>query len=242
MWTRRLTQGIALLPLALLVACGTRAQTPPEQQHEKVRVRPAAPRPAIISRHTWHADEKAVREKPVYSKSVEIVFVHHTNHSDDYDCHDDVPGMLRSMQEHHIHDMGWNDLGYNFVVDRCGNIYEGRAGGVDRRVQGAHTKGFNARSVGIAALGRFGDGRKVPRAMLAAIAAVAAWKLSPQADPLGRVRVVSTNDKSRYPKGKAVNLNTISGHRDGYETDCPGEALYDALPLVRKLAARLRTG
>jgi uncharacterized protein with LGFP repeats len=240
MWTRRLKQGIALLPLALLVACDARQNTAPEHRHHEAQARPSAPRPPIVSRSAWHADEKAVRDKPVYAESVKIVFVHHTNHSDSYDCRD-VPAMLRSMQEHHIQDMGWNDLGYNFVVDRCGTIYEGRAGGVDRAVQGAHTKGFNTGSVGIAALGRFDGGDASPRPMLEAIAAVAAWKLRPGLDPRGRVRMVSTNSESRYPKGTSVELNVISGHRDGYETACPGETIYAALPLLRELTSRLRT-
>jgi hypothetical protein len=181
-----------------------------------------------------------VREKPVYSGPVEVVFIHHTNNSNDYDCKKDVPEMLRSIEERHIDGMGWDDMGYNFLVDRCGTIYEGRAGGVNRPVEGAHTKGFNAHSVGIAALGHFEKGEKVPRPMLEAIAAIAAWKLPRDVSPDGRVRLVSTSDASRYPKGTAVEMNVISGHRDGYETDCPGGALYDDLPWVRHRAAELR--
>lgn len=240
MWPRRLRQGLALLPLALVVTCDAPESKAPEPRHRDAQVRPAAPRPVIIGRSTWHADEKAVREKPSYTAPVEVVFLHHTDHSNRYDCRQDVPGMLRSMQEHHIHDMGWNDLGYNFVVDRCGNIYEGRAGGVERAVRGAHAKGFNARSMGIAALGHYGAGQKVPPRMLEAIAAVVAWKLPPGVDPEGHVRLVSTNGESRFPKGRPVELRVISGHRDGYETQCPGEALYDSLPRLRARVAQLR--
>ncbi|MFJ4922959.1 N-acetylmuramoyl-L-alanine amidase [Streptomyces sp. NPDC088725] len=193
-----------------------------------------------MPRSVWHADEKSVVEKPAYVDSVQAVFVHHTNHDNIYDCRKDVPVMLLSMEEHHIHDLGWSDLGYNYVVDRCGNIYEGRAGGRDRTVLGAHTEGFNARSVGIAALGHYGPGEKVPRPMLEAIAAVAAWKLPPRANPLGRVRLTSSNDESRVRKGASMTLNVISGHRDAYETDCPGSALYDELPRLRRAVARLR--
>ncbi|MFI5756852.1 N-acetylmuramoyl-L-alanine amidase [Streptomyces sp. NPDC051569] len=199
------------------------------------------PEPAITRRRAWHADESAVREKPSYATSVRVVFLHHTNHSNDYDCREDVPEMLRSMQGHHL-DEGWDDLGYNFVVDRCGNIYEGRAGGVDRAVRGSHTKGFNAGSAGIAALGHFEKGERVPRPMLDAIAALVAWKLSPGVDPKGRVRMVSSSDVSRYPKGSRVRLDVISGHRDGDETTCPGAALYQELPWLRETVARLRQG
>ncbi|WKX69137.1 N-acetylmuramoyl-L-alanine amidase [Streptomyces sp. XD-27] len=242
MWPRRLTRAVALVPLALLVTWDAPERwTPEPRQPHEAAARPAAPRPAIVGRASWHADETAVREKPRYAGSVAAVFVHHTDHPHDYDCRADVPGMLRAMQDDHTHGEGWDDLGYNFVVDRCGTIYEGRAGGVDRAVVGAHTKGFNTGSTGIAALGHFGAGEEVPRPMLEAIAALAAWKLRPGADPRGRVRMVSTNDASRYPKGTSVELDVIAGHRDGYETDCPGGALYGRLPWLREEAARLRS-
>ncbi|MFE3827450.1 N-acetylmuramoyl-L-alanine amidase [Streptomyces sp. NPDC059092] len=140
------------LPGLLLVTCDVpdRDRSAPSSRRE-ARARPAgAPRPSVVERRVWRADETAVREKPLYTGPVRAVFVHHTLHSNNYDCGTDVPAMLLSMERHHINGMGWDDLGYNFVVDRCGTIYEGRAGGVDRAVKGAHTKGFNERSVGIA--------------------------------------------------------------------------------------------
>lgn len=201
--------------------------------------RPAAPRPRLVPRRTWGADERLVRERSAYSGGVRAVFLHHTNHPNGYDCAD-VPGMLRALQASHIQHMGWDDVGYNFVVDRCGTIYEGRGGGADRPVKGAHTQGFNARTMGVAALGNFGPGQQVPGAMLRSIAAVTAWKLRPGADPNGRVRLVSSSGGSRYPKGTRARLEVISGHRDGYETDCPGDALYAQLPRLRDEVARLR--
>ncbi|MGD9484746.1 peptidoglycan recognition protein [Streptomyces sp. TRM70308] len=239
MWPRKVALAVAVLPLATLVTWSA-----PERigvpEREVTRAGPAAPRPPIVGRASWDADEGAVREEPAYTGSVEGVVVHHTNHPNGYDCEKDVPELLRAMQEAHIEGEGWDDLGYNFVVDRCGNVYEGRGGGVDRAVLGAHTKGFNDRTVGIAALGDFAEGAEVPRAMLTAIAAVAAWKLRPGADPEGTVRLVSTNDASRYPEGTTATFDVIAGHRDGYHTDCPGQALYDALPWVRAETARLR--
>lgn len=240
MWPRRLKQGVALVPLVFLVTCAAPKRRTPEPRHHEALPRLAAPQPDIVLRSTWHADEKAVREKPVYARAVQVVFVHHTSHSNTYDCQRDVPRMLQSMEEHHINDMGWNDIGYNFVIDRCGNIYEGRAGDLNRSVRGAHTKGFNATSVGIAALGHFGAGEKPPRPMLDAMAAVIAWKLPPGVNPKGRVRMVSDSDKSRFRKGTTATLDVIAGHRDGYETECPGDAMYDALPGLRDEVARLR--
>jgi hypothetical protein len=236
----RLKLGAALLPLALVVTCTAPVRHEGNSRHSTVVFHQAWLRPVVIARSAWHADEKDVRGRPLYDRSIRAVFVHHTDNPNTYDCRTDVPAMLLAMEERHIHTLGWDDLGYNFVVDRCGNIYEGRAGGVDRGVRGAHTEGFNAHSVGVAALGSFGKGQQVPRPMLEAIAAIAAWKLDPGIDPRGRVRLVSSNDESRYPKGTSVELNVISGHRDVYETSCPGDALYAALPWVRKRAAHLR--
>ncbi|SDM92582.1 peptidoglycan recognition protein family protein [Actinacidiphila guanduensis] len=239
----RWVKGAALaVSLVFLVTCG-----PAAGRHVRAAPRGApvlhvaALEPAVVGRRMWHADERAVKEKPEYDGTVKAVFVHHTDNPNTYDCRKDVPAMLLAMERSHIA-LGWDDLGYNFVVDRCGTVYEGRAGGIGRAVRGAHTEGFNVDTVGIAALGNFGPGRKVPEPMLRAIARIAAWKLAPGIDPRGKVRLVSTDSRSRFRKGTAAQLHAISGHRDAYETDCPGDALYAALPWIRRTAASLRQG
>ncbi|WP_123525044.1 peptidoglycan recognition protein [Streptomyces sp. 840.1] len=244
MWPRRVALGAAVLPLTLLVLRDAPVRfalpMPAAAAHERPRPVPhGVPQPAIVSRAAWHADEHLVREPAVYTGAVRAVFIHHTGESNDYDCAD-VPRMLRAVEESHIKGNGWDDIGYNFLVDRCGTIYEGRAGGVRRSVRGAHTTGFNADSVGIAVLGNYGRGATVPPVLMRALAKVAAWKLLPGIDPRGKVRLVSTNDASRFPKGTAAVLNVISGHRDAYQTTCPGEALYAELPAIRAATAALR--
>ncbi|MCF6524676.1 N-acetylmuramoyl-L-alanine amidase [Streptomyces sp. JJ36] len=236
----RLALAAAMLPLALLIRWGDPVHDlVPGRDSARPAAGPAAPRPELTRRPAWGADEELVRESPAYVEKVRAVFIHHTNHPNTYDCAD-VPAMLRGLQRDHVRRMGWDDIGYNYVVDRCGNIYEGRGGGVGRKVLGAHTRGFNTASVGIAALGTFPAGAHVPRPMLDAVAAVAAWKLEPSADPRGRVRLVSTNSESRFHKGTEASLPVVAGHRDSFETRCPGEALYDALPWLRAEVARLR--
>lgn len=243
MWPHRIWLGVAVLPLVLLVPRDAPvrqvlAERPPDSSRERAGT---VPPPVIVSRAAWHANESIVRARAVYTGAVRAVFIHHTGESNDYDCAD-APDLVRAVEQSHIEGNGWDDIGYNFLVDRCGTIYEGRAGGVTRSVRGAHTTGFNADSVGIAVLGDYRNGEKVPAAVVRALAEVAAWKLQPGVDPEGKVRLVSTNDKSRYPKGKAAVLNVISGHRDTYETTCPGQALYDVLPAIRAAAAALREG
>ncbi|MFE4449596.1 peptidoglycan recognition protein [Streptomyces sp. NPDC056796] len=240
MWLRRTAVCAMVVPLAFLVLrdAPVRPATPDGATAE--RAAPAGvPRPAIVSRAQWHADENLVREDAVYTGAVKAVFVHHTGHTNGYDCAD-APEMLRAMERTHVQGEGWDDIGYNFVVDRCGTIYEGRAGGVGRSVRGAHTTGFNAHSVGIAALGTFDAGVPVPKALIEGIAKVGAWKLDRSIDPRGIVRMVSTNGESRYKRGEVVYLHAVAGHRDTYQTYCPGEALYARLPAIRAEMAGLR--
>jgi uncharacterized protein with LGFP repeats len=148
---------------------------------------------------------------------------------------------LRRRAPHPPRPLHWDDIGYNFVVDRCGTVYEGRAGGVERAVTGAHTQGFNHGTTGIAALGTFTAGMPVPRPMIRAIAALSAWKLGlTGTDPRARVRLVSSNGLSRYAAGTTAELPALAGHNDGYMTSCPGAALHARLPEIRRLAARLQ--
>ncbi|MFE4666893.1 peptidoglycan recognition protein [Streptomyces sp. NPDC056716] len=200
-----------------------------------------APRPRIVPRSAWlEPGDTRERPAPRYDDRVVAVFVHHTDSPNAYDCAD-VPRIIRSLAAGQTGARDWDDIGYNFLVDRCGNLYEGRAGGVDKPVTGAHTQGFNHRTAGIAAIGTFTAGAEVPKAMTDAIAALTAWKLGlGDTDPRERVRLVSSNSLSRFRSGTPVMLPTVSGHNDGYMTTCPGAALTAVLPEIKERAARLQ--
>ncbi|MER7565596.1 peptidoglycan recognition protein [Streptomyces sp. NPDC097941] len=203
------------------------------------RVKPyIGPRPRIVTRHGWGADEGLRERTFVYTKKVKAAFVHHTASGNGYRC-TQAASLIRGIYRYHVKSMGWRDIGYNFLVDKCGNIYEGRAGGVARPVLGAHTLGFNSNSMGIAVLGSYGA-KKPPAAATRAIAQLAAWKLGLHgANPKGKTYLKSGGG-NRYPKGKKVRLNVISGHRDGFATECPGRQLYRKLGSTRTTAARLQ--
>lgn len=201
-----------------------------------------AGRPLIVPRSAWLAGTPAGHSQPPprYDDKVIAVFVHHTDSSNAYRCAD-TPEIIRRLYAGQTGVRRWDDIGYNFLVDRCGTIYEGRAGGADRAVTGAHAQGFNHRTAGIAAIGTFTAGVPVPRAMTDAIAAVAAWKLGPaDIDPRARVRLVSSNGHSRFRAGTTVTLPAVAGHNDGFMTNCPGAALTARLPEIRETAARLQ--
>ncbi|MFF7053702.1 peptidoglycan recognition protein [Streptomyces griseorubiginosus] len=194
------------------------------------------PRPRIVTRRGWGADEKLRERTFVYTKKVKAAFVHHTASGNGYSCAQ-APSLIRGIYRYHVKSMGWRDIGYNFLVDKCGNIYEGRAGGVAKAVLGAHTLGFNTNSVGIAVLGSYGT-TKPPAAVVKAVARLTAWKLGLYgANPKGKTYLKSGGG-NLYPKGKKVRLNVISGHRDGFATECPGRKLYGKLGSTRTTAAR----
>ncbi|MGQ4413756.1 peptidoglycan recognition protein [Streptomyces sp. SAS_269] len=194
------------------------------------------PRPGIVTRRGWGADESLRGRGFVYTKKIKAAFVHHTSTGNNYSC-SQAPSVIRGIYRYHVKSMGWRDIGYNFLVDKCGTIYEGRAGGVTKAVLGAHTLGFNSNSMGIAVIGSYGSS-KPAGAAVKAVAKLTAWKLGLYGvNPRGKTYLTSGGG-NLYPKGKSVRLNVISGHRDGFATACPGKRLYAKLGSARSSAAR----
>jgi uncharacterized protein with LGFP repeats len=196
--------------------------------------------PPILARRAWALGGAPPAVAPAYG-AVKLAFVHHTENPDGYPAAA-VPGMLCSIYEFHRYGRGWNDIGYNFAIDRFGRIWEARAGGIDEPVIGAQAGGYNAHSTGIAVLGSYGAER-ISAAALGALQHLIAWKLSLHGAPCeGRVTVRVTAQGavySRFPAGAAVSLPRVAGHRDADSTDCPGDALYAQLASVRAGASRL---
>ncbi|MFP5346595.1 MAG: N-acetylmuramoyl-L-alanine amidase [Actinomycetes bacterium] len=201
----------------------------------------AAARPAIISRAQWGADERLKCNSVTYMSSVKGITVHHTAGGNSYSTQAQAMAQLRADYAYHTKVLGWCDLGYNFVVDKWGNIYEGRAGGVDKAVQGAHAGGFNASTAGISALGNYST-TSAPPAMVNAISRVAAWKLGMYGvSPTGSVTLTSAGGgTARYAVGQRVTLPVIFGHRDVGLTECPGNNLYSQLPAIRTTVQQLQ--
>ena len=182
----------------------------------------ATARPRIISRAAWGANESIRRADPDYSDTVKAAFVHHTVQSNSYSPSESA-ALIRSDYLYHVRTRGWNDIGYNFLVDRYGRVFEGRYGGVTRAVLGAHAGGFNTNSTGVALLGTFTSARPTAP-MLAALHRLLAWKLDlTHVDPRGHTVLRSAGGaNTRYPAGRRVVVNTILGHRSTSYTTCPG--------------------
>ncbi|MFI1377648.1 N-acetylmuramoyl-L-alanine amidase [Streptomyces longwoodensis] len=193
------------------------------------------PQPPIVTRAAWGADESLNNEAPEYGTTINAVFVHHTAQTNTYSCSDSA-AIVRGLRALHLN-QGWKDIGYNFVVDKCGTIFEGRKGGIDRPVIGAQAEGFNTNTTGIAVIGTYST-EDAPTAAKASVARLAAWKLGQyKADPLGKVTLTAGKANGKFALGQSAVFNRISGHRDAYATECPGTVLYQQLPTLRTWAA-----
>ncbi|MDH6464614.1 uncharacterized protein with LGFP repeats [Micromonospora sp. A200] len=195
------------------------------------------PAPKVVTRAGWKADESIVLDPPTYGTTVNAFFVHHTAGTNTYSCTDSA-AIVRGIEVYHVKSNGWNDIGYNFLVDKCGVIFEGRKGGIDKPVTGAHTYGFNTNTAAIAVLGTYITSG-APTVVQDAVAHVAAYKLGQYGnDPYGKVTLVSGVD-GKYDQGESVVMNRISGHRDAVATECPGDSLYAQLSGIRTRAAKV---
>ncbi|MGY0006214.1 N-acetylmuramoyl-L-alanine amidase [Micromonospora sp. I033] len=196
------------------------------------------PVPTVVTRAGWKADEAIVTDPPSYGTSVKAFWVHHTAGTNDYSCADSA-AIVRGIEIYHVKSNGWNDIGYNFLVDKCGVVFEGRKGGIDKPVIGAHTYGFNTDTSAIAVLGTY-ISTGIPAATQDAIAHVAAYKLGLYGnDPLGKVTLTEGVSDGKFPLGQQVTFNRIGGHRDAVATECPGDALYGQLGVIRSKAASI---
>jgi hypothetical protein len=188
------------------------------------------PRPVIYSRAQWGADERMRSKSSLHYGDVHAGFVHHTVNANTY-TRAEVPALLRSIYAYHVRVRGWSDIGYNYLIDRFGRIWEGRYGGIDRAVVGAHTLGFNDDSFAASAIGNY-ELTRPSKATLQAYAALFAWKLS--------LHGVDASSTRQYVTSRW--FRAINGHRDAAATACPGRYLYDKLPAIRTMAAADQRG
>ncbi len=183
---------------------------------------PGVQRPAIIPRRGWGADESLMTWEPKYVKPVKII-IHHT--ATPNDPKQDPAATVRAVYYYHAVTRGWGDIGYNYLIDRLGNIYEGRKGG--EAVVGGHDYGFNEGSVGIALIGDF-QAEPPTDAMMNALARLVAWVCDRYGiDPAGR---------SIF---RDLDLPNIAGHRETKSTTCPGDQVQGRLPALREQVAEI---
>ena len=197
----------------------------------------AASEPAIVSRSTWGADETIRRGEPSFATELRYAVVHHTAGANGY-TKAQALSILRGIQLYHVRANGWNDIGYNFLVDRFGTVYEGRYGGIDANVIGAQAQGFNTGSVGVALLGTYGS-EPASTAAEQALVRLLSWRLDLGHVDSGSMLSVVSGGSPKFAAGVPVMLRAVSGHRDVGLTACPGDALYARLQTIGAATRRV---
>ena len=209
------------------------------------------PRPRIVSRAEWGADETWRDPVPRIGTTLLAGIVHHTASTNSY-TPEQAPAQMRNLYAYFTKSLNYADMGYNFLVDKYGTIYEGRSGctygdlacdSAAMPAQGAHTAGLNANTFGVSAIGNYDVlAPENPAAMVESIASLMAWKLAPYGlDPNATAYILSTDTSgsSKYSAGQTAVTQVISGHRDVGKTVCPGRFLYPYLGDIRARATQL---
>ncbi|MGV9721841.1 N-acetylmuramoyl-L-alanine amidase [Nocardia beijingensis] len=193
--------------------------------------------PSVITRAQWGADESIRCAEPTYDDRLGGVTVHHTAGRNDYSKSESA-GIVRAIYTYHAKTLGWCDIGYNALVDKYGQVFEGRFGGLDRPVQGAHAGGFNENTSGVALMGNYESEQPTEEA-LQAIGAFVGWRTKVAGlDPKGSTTMYSEGTSfTSYAEGEAVQLPVVFAHRDVGNTTCPGDAAYALMDRIRDIAA-----
>jgi hypothetical protein len=226
----RLSRRLPGLRLHFVNSLRTTRALPAPSRARRAQVGEAAP--PIVPRKAWGAGACAPRKGAEYG-SVRAAVVHHTVTANTY-TREQAPAAVLGICRYHRNSNRWNDVGYNFLVDRFGTIYEGRAGGAGAPVVGAQAQGVNTQTTGIANLGTYSAAYQTPEA-LTAMARLIRWKLPLSGAPThGTATLKSTGgETSRFARGATVVLQRISGHRDANKTSCPGNLLFSQLADLR---------
>lgn len=192
--------------------------------------------PQVVARQAWGADESIRCSQPVYSPQMRGAIVHHTAGSNDYTPQQSAE-IVRGIYAYHARSLNWCDIGYNVLIDKYGQIFEGAFGGLDRNVEGTHTGGFNKETLGVSMIGNL---EEVPptAAMVSATGKFLRWRLGKAGlNPAGTATLTSEGFAgTKFAAGTQSNLPVISGHRDYNSTSCPGVHGYAALTAIRALA------
>jgi hypothetical protein len=200
-----------------------------------------APKPVIVTRAGWGADLPdggCPPRGPAQYGTVQAAVIHHTVNANDY-TPEEAPSIVLGICRFHVYGNGWNDIGYNALVDRFGTLYEGRAGGLKRPVVGAQAQGFNSQTTSIASIGDHTSEAPTPEAQRSIIQFLA-WKMAVnRAYPVtGAVQLTSAGGpESRYPAGTVITVPRIVGHTTLGLTACPGGAM---IPLIPQITAAVQ--
>ncbi|AZA08311.1 N-acetylmuramoyl-L-alanine amidase [Corynebacterium pseudopelargi] len=194
--------------------------------------------PKVISRKGWGADESMRCQTPEYFDGVAGLVVHHTAGSNNY-SEAQAPGIVRGIYQYHAQTLGWCDIGYQSLADKYGNLYEGRYGGLNKDVWGAHAGGFNENTWAVSMMGNY-EAVAPSAPMLKAVGDILGWRAAvAHLNPTGSgVHTSEGTTYSKYAYGQQVTLPNIFAHRDVGTTTCPGTAGYASMGTIRSIAKK----
>ncbi|HEY5889763.1 MAG TPA: N-acetylmuramoyl-L-alanine amidase [Acidimicrobiia bacterium] len=195
----------------------------------------------VMDRSNW--DTQGCRREGAETdySSARAVVIHHTAASNSYTA-DQVPGIILGHCLYHVNGRGWDDIGYNFLVDRFGGVWEGRTGSKSSPVQGAHTAGFNSQTQGVAMMGNF-DIAAPSTANIDGLRMIVNWLTGWHSiDPNGSVSLTAGSGAVGFDPGEVFTSETIVGHRDLGSTSCPGDIFYATLISFRATIVPLNFG
>lgn len=235
---------VPLDPEAVLIDTSVPVDTsvePLSEQSESPMSASSVPgQPTIRPRTHWDPTNRCPPREIPEEIQVTTAVVHHTGGTNRAYYASEVPNILLGYCLYHRNTLEFDDIAYNFLIDRFGTIWEGRAGGIDKGIRGGHSKGFSSYSTGIAMIGNY-TGSAPGWQQRTSLEQLLAWKLGVHnLDPRGTADLISMGSY-KYDEGVPVTINTISGHRDIQATSCPGIYAHNLLPTFRTNTAAMWT-
>ena len=192
------------------------------------------PGPSFVrDRSAWDTENCRRPGETYHFSTPRAIVIHHTAAGNNYSAAD-VPGIIRGHCLFHVNGRGWDDLAYNFMVDKFGTVWEGRTASKTTASRGGHTAGFNGQTQGIAMMGNYAT-TAPGAAQMAGLRTIVDWLAGWHSiDPRGWVTLYADAGNTRgWARGQPVDSRTIIGHRDLGTTSCPGQAFYAAFPTLR---------
>ena len=193
---------------------------------------------AVTTRAEWGANASYMSWDPEYARAGHVV-VHHTAGTNSYSAGQSA-SIVRGIYYYHAVTLDWGDIGYNFLVDKFGTVFEGRSGSVAAPAGtmsiGAHARGVNTGTMGISMMGDY-SAVSPSDAQLSSVGKMAGWflKRAGISDVTGWAGLhVWTTE--RYQAGSTISMPRILGHRDVGYTTCPGNVGYSKLGTIRAIA------
>ena len=179
--------------------------------------------PSIVTRQGWGANESYRGNCGSTGMDYNALTLHHTAGSNNYDAAS-AAAQVRGAYQYHTQTLGWCDIGYHALVDKFGTIYEGRRGGLNDGVMGAHAGGYNQGTFGISMVGNY-EIAPINEAIIQSVGQVAGWRAAQSGfDPSGTIQMTSGGSSyAKYPAGDTRTFQRFHGHRDVGATTCPGK-------------------